>query len=164
MSFYRIKQFMWAMNTHMSFNEVQYTKEKLTVEEQSIFETLAKNEQKHCIRVCKAVEAELKLKKEENNILLKAALLHDVGKSKKKINIIFKAIIVVLDKITKGKIKKYTNIVYVNIYYNHDKLGAEILKGINCDKRIVYLVGNHHNTKIKTDEELNLIRYFDNKN
>lgn len=95
----------------------------------------------------------------------KAALLHDVGKSKKHLSLMEKSVVVLLDKATKGKIKKYDNIKQIDIYYNHPKIGLEILKGFDYDKEFLQVIRYHHNKdKIKKNEILNIISRCDDKN
>ena len=97
----------------------------------------------------------------------RAALLHDVGKSVKHLSLIEKSILVILDKITNGKIKKYTNIKQINVYYNHPKIGSEILKnnGFNNDKELLDIVQYHHSSIAKFDNEmLKIIKTCDDIN
>ena len=47
------------------------------------------------------------------------ALLHDVGKGEFGLNLVEKSVLVLLNNLTKGKIKKYDNIKQIDIYYNH---------------------------------------------
>jgi putative nucleotidyltransferase with HDIG domain len=164
MFLYRIKQFIWSINTHINEDDIRYIKNILNKDELKLFNRLAKNEQKHCIRVSRDVEGFLFNKGVKNDILVKVALLHDIGKIRKKVNIINKSIIVILHRLTKGNLKKFSNIEDINIYYNHGKIGAQILKEYGYNNKFLYLVENHHNTIVLSDKELNIIKYFDNKN
>ena len=95
----------------------------------------------------------------------KAALLHDVGKSIRPLSLMEKSMVVLLDKTTKGKIKKYDNIKQIDIYYNHPKIGQEILKKFNYDKEFLQVVRYHHNkNKIEDNDILNIISACDDKN
>jgi putative nucleotidyltransferase with HDIG domain len=85
-----------------------------------------------------------------------AALLHDIGKIEGKLNLIDKSILVVLDRITKGKIKEFKNLKKVDIYYNHPDKGYNILKNFDYNDRFLYLIRNHHNKSIK-DKELEVL-------
>lgn len=164
MFFYRIKQFVSSFYSDIKEEDIKYVEKILNNDELKLFRQLAKYEQKHCINVSKDVTS-LCLKKGYNNkILIKVSLLHDIGKIEKRVNVINKSIIVVLDSLTKGKLKKFNNIRDIDIYYNHGKKGADILKNYGYNSRFLYLIENHHNNNIVSDNELNIIKICDNKN
>ncbi len=77
-------------------------------------------------------------------MLVKVGLLHDVGKSRQKINIIDKSIIVILNKLTNGKLRNI-NLKKIQCYYNHSEYSYEILKEINENNVFLEVVRNHHN-------------------
>ena len=163
---YRIKQFYWNLNAKIDDNDIMYLNTHLDSEELKIFNNLSKSEQKHSIKVAYCIE---KLYKEgqysiTKNQFIKLGLLHDIGKTSYKVNIIKKSIIVILNKVTKSRIKKLQNFKSIYIYYNHGYLGYCILKQYNkYNKEMLYLVKNHHNKNI-TSKELNLLRYIDDLN
>ncbi len=169
MSFYRIKQFIWGVTS--LFKEVDYTyiNKFLNEEEIKIFNKLKHNDKHHCIRVCKD---SIKMRNDLNididmYKLGRAALLHDVGKGIKHLSLIEKSTVVLLDKFTKGKIKKFNNIKQIDVYYNHPKIGREILikNGFENDKELLDVVRYHHNIK-RADKNtmLNIIKICDDKN
>ena len=97
----------------------------------------------------------------------RAALLHDVGKSIKHLSLVEKSTVVLLDKFTNGRIKKFNNIKQIDIYYNHPKIGREILikNGFEKDKELLDVVRYHHNLNIDEENKmLNIIKICDNKN
>lgn len=169
MAFYRVKQFVWGVTSIFKKIDYDYISMFLDNEEIKIFNELKHSDKHHCIRVCRD---SIRLK-ESLNIdvdtykLGRAALLHDVGKSVRHLSLIEKSVIVLADKFTKGKIKKYDQIKQVNIYYNHPKIGAKILenKGFKKDKELLEVVKYHHNNRIETNNYyLNIIKECDNKN
>ena len=93
---------------------------------------------------------------------MKSALLHDIGKITKRLNVIDKSIIVILNKLTKGKLKSIKKSKKIQCYYNHSSYGYEILKDIIDDTVILDIVKNHH-----SDNSKNLVNFFkqiDDKN
>ena len=91
-----------------------------------------------------------------------AAHLHDIGKITKRLNVIDKSIIVILNKLTKGKLKSIKTSKKIQCYYNHSSYGYEILKDIIDDTVILDIVKNHH-----SDNGNNLVNFFkqiDDKN
>jgi putative nucleotidyltransferase with HDIG domain len=167
MAFYRIKQFIWGFTSLFKDIDYEYISKFLNDDEIKVFNKLKHNDKHHCIRVCKD---SIKMRKELNidvdvYKLGKAALLHDVGKSIRPLSLMEKSMVVLLDKTTKGKIKKYDNIKQIDIYYNHPKIGQEILKKFNYDKEFLQVVRYHHNkNKIKDNDILNIISACDDKN
>lgn len=132
--------------------------------ERKYFYALKESEQKHSVRV-----AILALERCKDNLkinakrIVKAAILHDIGKSVKKINIIQKVIMVLSTNVFGDRVKNLEFIDFVNSYYNHGEIGYNILKNHIYDDKLLFIVRNHH-SDIDTDEELSIIRYCDSKN
>ncbi|MCR1953140.1 MULTISPECIES: HDIG domain-containing metalloprotein [unclassified Clostridium] len=167
MALYRVKQFIWGFTSLFKEIDYKYISEFLNEDEIKIFNKLKHNDKHHCIRVCKdSIKMKYDLDIDIDVYKLgKAALLHDVGKSKKHLSLMEKSVVVLLDKATKGKIKKYDNIKQIDIYYNHPKIGLDILKGFDYDKEFLQVIRYHHNKdKIKENEILNIISRCDDKN
>jgi putative nucleotidyltransferase with HDIG domain len=163
-----VKQFVWSLSFKLNKREEEFLIKYLSNTEYNLFRGLAIAEQKHSIRVAqdvekvcrKYIEGGIKIDEEQ---LLKAALLHDIGKIYGKLNAIEKSIMVILNKLTKGKIKRYSYIKKINVYYNHAEMGANMLKQYNIDESIVYLIRNHHES-IKGNAELEILADCDNIN
>ncbi|WP_368489263.1 HD domain-containing protein [Clostridium sp. BJN0013] len=135
------------------------------MQELKLFNKLSIQEQKHSIKVA----YDIKFFCKENNkinidLLLKAALLHDIGKIYKKLNLMDKSVIVLLNSISKGKIKKFFKNKKINVYYNHGRIGRELLERIKCDEQLLYLIEHHHNFEIHDNLELTVLRFYDKKN
>jgi putative nucleotidyltransferase with HDIG domain len=168
LSFYRFKQFLWSLSFKLSKREEEYLSEHLNSTERGLFKRLSIAEQRHSIRVALDVEKACRDYDESGTAidgqkLVKAALLHDIGKIFGKLNVIEKSILVILNKLSKGKIKRYSHIKKINVYYNHADMGAELLKGYEIDESTIYLVRNHHRN-IKGDAELEVLADCDNIN
>lgn len=169
MALYRIKQFIWGFTSLFKEIDYEYINKFLNEEEIKIFNKLKHNDKHHCIRVCKD---SIKMRNDLNidvdlNKLGRAALLHDVGKVAGHLSLFEKSAVVILDKLSNGKIKKYDNIKQINVYYNHPKIGVDILKnnGFGKDKELLQVVRYHHSNRfIKDNDILNIIRVCDNRN
>ncbi|MDU5108383.1 MULTISPECIES: HD domain-containing protein [unclassified Clostridium] len=169
MTLYRIKQFIWGFTS--LFKEIDYTyiTKFLNENEIEIFNTLKHNDKHHCIRVCKD---SIKMRNELNidvdmYRLGRAALLHDAGKGKIHLSLVEKSAVVLLDKLTRGKIRRYDNIKQINVYYNHPNIGLGILikNGFEYDKELLDVVRYHHSPNIKNENKmLNIIKICDDKN
>ncbi|MFA6942072.1 MAG: HDIG domain-containing metalloprotein [Clostridiaceae bacterium] len=152
----RIRQFLIYLFSSLSCQDIEYIDKKLDNNIKYVFLKLSKYEKKHSILVAQAVEKEFK----NDPDLVVAALLHDIGKTKYHINITQKSLLVVLDHLTKGKLKKITINKSINIFYNHGQIGYDILKNSGYNNRILFIVKNHHNKNISSDD-LSIIRKFD---
>lgn len=164
---WRIRQFfLYAFNVKINDEQIKFIKKYLNDEEIKLFNMMHISERKHCVNVAIGVKNYIQkygIINNENE-LIKASLLHDIGKVYYKLSLLDRIELVVLDKITMGKIKKYKNSKKIYLFYNHAYMGYELLKNINENKRVLYLVRNHHNKDIKDDLELNILKKFDNRN
>lgn len=168
---YRIKQLIWAIRSIWKEIDYEYVRGFLNKDEILLFKKLKKSEQYHCIRVCRD---SIKIAKSYGNninyeMVGKLALLHDIGKSEYHINILTKAILVVVHKISKGNLKKFSNKPFIDIYYNHGKKGVIILTDNSKNKgdysrEFLDAIEKHHSLKSSTNILLNILREADNKN
>ncbi|MBQ3421316.1 MAG: HD domain-containing protein [Romboutsia sp.] len=165
----RIKQFYINATDLMKNEDYDYVKRKLNNEEYKLFNKILKSEQKHSVRIAKEIEFIIDNNLiddidiiENKNLLIKAALLHDIGKSKQKVNIIEKSIIVILNKLTKGRLKKIQKSKKIQCYYNHSEYSYNLLKDIIEDDLILNIIKNHHNN---TDNKyINFFKQIDDNN
>ena len=165
----RVKQFYINVTDKMTDKDYYYVKKILTSKELELFMKLSKSEQKHCVRIAKDIEFTIDNKKTDDefiitnkNLLVKSALLHDIGKSTKRLNVIDKSIIVILNKLTNGRLKNIKKSKKIQCYYNHSIYGYDILKNIIDNEIILDIVNNHHGNNIS-----NVVRFFkeiDDKN
>ena len=97
----------------------------------------------------------------ENHEMIRLGLLHDIGKIKYPLNPIEKSIIVLLDKLTKGKIQRMTSLKIVKCYYEHAEIGYELLKALaQYDETFLERVRRHH-SQGKGDEVLECLKNAD---
>lgn len=157
----RIKQFIKCITAKINEDDIAFIDKYLNEEEKNIINKLAIYDMKHCINVAKDIECNVKC---EDMDLIKSALLHDIGKIKKKLNPIDKSIIVILNKITKGNLNKYQ---YMNkkiyIFYNHGEEGYKILKDKGYDDKFLNVIRYHHDYN-KREPWIDIIRKYDDKN
>lgn len=158
----RIKQFYYYVNYKMTTEDKNFINYYLNIEEKNLFYKLSKQDQVHCVRVAKDVKNTYK---QSSTILIKAALLHDIGKIGKALNIMDRSVLVLLDKLSNGKMNRFCNVEAIDVYYNHGKKGCNILsKNYDEDGRLLYLIENHHNDEIKNDIELRILKMCDDRN
>ncbi|MBK1813417.1 HDIG domain-containing protein [Clostridium sp. YIM B02505] len=166
MTFYRVKQFWWAIICNFKRLDEDYINRYLEDHEKRLFDKLKNSDKHHCVRVSRdSLEIYEGIKGDLDQYqLAKAALLHDIGKSERPLNFIEKSIVVLLDKFTKGRIRKYNNIKILDIYYNHPKKGVEMLENYGYDDEFLQVIGNHHDKGYTNNTMLNIVKESDNKN
>lgn len=165
----RVKQFYINATDSMISKDYEYVKIHLNNEEYDLFKKILKSEQKHSVRIAKEIEYTIENNLvddvdiiQSKNLLIKTALLHDVGKSRQKVNIIEKSIIVILNKLTKGNLKNFKKSKKVQCYYNHSEYSYILLKDIIKDDLILSIIRNHHKN---TDNKLtNFFKQIDDNN
>ncbi len=165
MSLYRVKQFVWALKSLSKDIDTEYVNRFLNKREKDLFNKLKKTDKHHCIRVSKEAVNLSKGKEINLNRVAKVALLHDIGKGEYGLNVIEKSVLVILNKMTKGKLKKYDSIKAIDSYYNHAEKGANLLKSFNTyDKEFLDTIRYHHSNKIQGNKLLEIIKESDNRN
>ena len=165
----RVKQFYINVTDKMTEKDYEYVKEILNNKEVELFLRLSKSEQKHSVRIAKDIEGliENKITNDEDiiknrDLLIRGALLHDIGKSVKRLNVIDKSIIVILNKLTDGQLKSLKKSKKVQCYYNHSEYGYEILKDMVKEELILDIIRNHH--KNTSNKIVEFFKYIDDRN
>lgn len=164
--FYRVKQFLWAFSAYWKEIDYKFVNNNLDKDEKELFEMLSKCDRYHCFRVAKDAEEIIRDENITNEKkIIKACLLHDIGKIDKSPNPIEKGILVILDKVTSGNLRKFNKIKKIDVYYNHPIKGVEILnKGNKYPKDFIEAIEKHHIDKKTNNKILEIIKYCDNKN
>lgn len=157
----RIKQFYIGFTSifkKITREDLELVKSHLNEVEYSLFNKYYEYDKKHVLRVAKDIEKicnDEGINSSKKSLLIKTALLHDMGKIKAKINILDRVILVLLNKMLGDKAKSL-KIKKVQVYYNHGFMGYEILKDYIKDDEILFLIKNHH---IKNIESLQCNEY-----
>jgi predicted HD phosphohydrolase len=158
--FYRVKQFIWGITARLSKDEISFINSYLNEKEKSLFFSLPVYEQVHSVKVAKRVLKECENKELQDKMLIKASLLHDIGKINSGLNLITKSILVLSDKMMPKLTRKFKRISFVDAYYNHPEIAMDYLS--KEDNYIKYLIKNHHNTLIH-DEKLKILQDADSE-
>ncbi len=171
MARYRIKQFYWAVTSYFTKLDEAYIDKYLQEEEKELFNMLSTGDKHHCVRVAKtAEEYYYQIKRDYPQLntsleeVMKIALLHDIGKIVHPLNILKKSLIVLLNKVSSGRLKKLSRIDSIYIYYYHPMEGVKLLRKLGYDENFLYAVEKHHEYIESNNILLNILRYADNKN
>lgn len=155
---YRVRQFYKALFAKMAPSDQAFYKQYLTEKEIMLFEQLRVYDQKHSVLVAR----HLARLNPQDAYMIKAGLLHDIGKQVYPLNPVEKGIMVILHKLSKGKIQGLKQLKMVKGYYEHPLLGYELLrKAGGYDKHLLMLVRDHHQNQVG-DERLKLLQQADN--
>ncbi|HWR39715.1 MAG TPA: HDIG domain-containing protein [Patescibacteria group bacterium] len=185
----RIKQVVAALTARIETADRQFVAYHLNVRETGLFWRMNTPDQRHALNVARTVikwqaaahknktagDDGAVLTAENRRLLLKAALLHDVGKVKGDVSTADKIIAVLADRFCPraawrwcrpGKGYFWDNLKHaLYIYYHHAERGAAMLEECGVEDSVVELVRKHHQTPASDDsEELLLLRRADDMN
>ncbi len=150
----RLRQFLFALTDRVSFAETVQVRKLLDKDEAKLFFAMSVIDQKHCLRVCRTAVKILDASNIclDKPLLIKAALLHDIGKEPSGTVLWDKVICVLVagflpeyararasEKADRGSLSR---LLYV--YFNHAAMGAQKLRALGADWRLALLVEQHH--------------------
>jgi len=159
---YRIKQFFNALWAKVTTDDKKFVSNYLSDDESNLFYSLPVYEQAHCIRVAKDVLQNSRMSSEKQRVIVRAALLHDIGKLAGGLGIITKSLMVLLDRFMPRFIKRFSRLKMVDTYYNHPEKAFLFIKDEN--DYFSFLIRNHHNYSVSRDEGLMLLHEADSRN
>jgi len=169
----RIKQVIAALTAVIRPEDRTFVSNYLSEAEQTLFWAMNLPDQRHVLNVAyTAFELAKEQKDIDIDILIKCALLHDVGKIKGDVSTIDKIITVIGHTVSPrwakewgrlGRGSKLRNIRHAfYIYFHHAKRSARMLQTIGTQQKIIDIVAKHHKTPADHDPlELVLLRKAD---
>lgn len=176
----RILQFYRAITARLSAEDIRQIKKHLPPAAQKLFFAMHLADQYHTFNVYKTAIAlyekmpAIERAQVDYKLLLRAALLHDVGRKNGDLNIVGKVATVLLTSFMPNfskriAAKKVRGILarpsyWLYIYYNHPIIGAAKLKAIGMVSE-AEIVAKHHNAAEETDSiELKFLKIADEQN
>ncbi len=153
---YRAKQFWWAINAKPLSAEQQKQVEKiLSAAEADLFQAYSKNDSQHAVRVLN----NLPQSAQQSNSLLKAALLHDIGRSCWQLTVWDRCLIVLASRIFPRQSRSWGEKIDAPQRWRrpfiarqwHAARGAEMAEAANSDRQTVTLIARHQEKPIKGD-------------
>ena len=162
---YRVKQFLWAIISFFKKIDDNILEKYLDSKEIELFMKLKKSEQYLSIRVCKDSLKMCEINNLNKYKMAKISLLHDIGKIEGSLNVMEKSILVIMNKLTKGKMKNIKNNKKIDLYYNHPIKSVNILKDINkYDDEFLDAIKYHHSNELYENNYLKVLKICDEKN
>ena len=154
----RIKQFFRAVTARIFPSDRKYIRQHLPSAGAELFAAMAVHDARHALNTAYTAEklaARHKLSLADKNLLIRCALLHDVGRHKGSMGISGKVIAVLAAKIAprmarrfahaEGKfnflLRRLRQILFV--YYEHPQIGADKLETVGLTREAA-LVRHHH--------------------
>lgn len=140
---YRTWQFFQALSAHLGEEDLRVLRENLTLEELAAFTRMPQADQRHSLDVYYTLVRRGKTHPD----LLKAALLHDIGKGEGEIRLWHRVSIVLVRAFFPRALKwlavpdGWRRPFY--IHYYHPILGAEIAQRLGCSPLTVELILRH---------------------
>jgi putative nucleotidyltransferase with HDIG domain len=159
---YRVKQFIKGLTAHVDDNNILINN-NLNLLEKELFLRLPHHEKLHAVNTAYTIK---KLCGDINcDVLVKAALLHDIGKVNGKIGIIKKSVLVLMNRfLPKISYLLSSKLKMFYIYYNHPEIGAKLLRKANTDEQVIKLVEYHQSDDIHKIDGMVLLRKADSLN
>lgn len=171
----RVKQVISALTAKIIPDDKLFVSHYLTADEQVLFWGMNLPDQRHVLNVAYTA---LKLAKEHQNIdrklLVKCALLHDVGKIKGDVSTMDKIMTVMGHHLAPrwakqwgrlGRGGRFRNIRHAfYIYFHHAHRSATMLQAIGACPRMLEIIAKHHEAPAENDPlELMLLRKSDDR-
>ncbi|AQS59290.1 HDIG domain-containing metalloprotein [Desulforamulus ferrireducens] len=169
----RVKQFWYAIMSQLGPAEIEFVQKILSPQEQTLFFAMDRPTQTHCYRVAQTcLELIANQKNINQELLIKSALLHDIGKPANCITTLDKVFIVLLNALAPWIFKKILRssrrghfIQACKHHVNHAAQGAALAEKAHLPGPMVALIKNHHHPPRPEDPpELVLLRQADELN
>jgi len=162
--FNRVYQFYRAAFVPVSPQEYDVLGTHLTEEQSQLFRCMARCDQRHCLDVFYA----LRNANYRDGTVLRAALLHDVGKSAARLRIWHRVAAVLLDLFNPDWARRLAANGWAwarpfAVHVDHAELGARSAAEAGCSPEIVSLIRRHHKLE-SGDSTLAALQWADRYN
>ncbi|KYZ75201.1 hypothetical protein AXX12_13615 [Anaerosporomusa subterranea] len=173
----RVKQVLSAIRAEVTPQDAAFVAKHLTQSELELFRQMSLPDQRHCLNVANTV-AELAggLREVNQPVLIKAALLHDVGRRRGDVSTSDKIMAVISRAVfgsgfaqkwgKQGRGGAWENLRHAfYVSANHPEIGAKLLRQAGTEEQVINLVRYHHHPAGMADsKELSLLRQADDLN
>ena len=178
----RVFQVIHALTAKMESQDHRLVATYLDAREQSLFYAMDINSQKHAVKVAlTCIKLAACHPSVNRKLLVRAALLHDIGKQRGELTTLYRIIFVITDKLFprlgKTLAKQGNNLSRQKlpglpwqklqhaffVLYSHPVLGSRKAEAIGVESQILELIAGHHNPHLPGEPlELTILREADN--
>ncbi len=170
-----MKQVAAALTASLTAADRAFVAGNLTPDEQRLFFAMNLPDQYHALQVARtALSLATGRGDVDRELLLKGALLHDVGKVKGDVSTFDKVAAVVAHRFAPGRAAgwgrpgrggKVANLRHaLHVYFHHPERGAALLTAIGGDERLAGIIARHHQPPAAGEPpELTLLREADER-
>jgi len=162
---HRLKQFIFALKSRMTEDDRNFTRKYLKISEAALFDQLPEDIQKHSVMVARrALEIFMGHRyKIDERTLVRASLLHDVGKGLSRMGILDRTFLVMLrgafpvlyDRLAAGGGR-------AGVHRDHAELAVELLRKAGVEEEVIEAVKGHNRPAAEGDSnELMILRKID---
>ncbi|MDQ4077056.1 MAG: HD domain-containing protein [Chloroflexota bacterium] len=165
---YRVKQVWRFIRRTLTEEDVEWVKERLIQQQQALFFAQQASDQAHAVTVARTLEAQ----GHKDERLVRAALLHDVGKAPG-VSLPYRTVLVLLNKFAPGTLSTLSPhtdgwLAPLARAYHHPALGADLARRAGSHPDVVALIEHHQcrNQALKPElqEMLRALQRVDNAN
>jgi putative nucleotidyltransferase with HDIG domain len=153
-----MKQFFRGLFATITKEDEKFISEYLTRQEKELFFRLRVSEQYHSLKVAYGCSKHMPY----NKVLVRAALLHDIGKIDTNLHLLNKVFVVLVAKF-EIESKLLPTFIQKAIVFKevHPERGYNRLAEIKVEEDVLQLVKNHHKGQ-SISEEMKVLQYYDN--
>ncbi len=143
---YRISQTWHLLTARVQPEEQPFVDALLPAAARALFLTMSAGDQRHCLNVCHALEAQGC----HDRDLLAAALLHDVGKGGGRVRFWMRPVVVLMRALAPGLLRSLAaspRPFWRRPFYaawHHADIGADLAAVAGMPERVVLLIRTHH--------------------
>ncbi|MBU2702630.1 putative nucleotidyltransferase with HDIG domain [Sporomusaceae bacterium BoRhaA] len=178
--FKRVKQFLRALTAKIDQADEDFLSHYLTTTEQALFQQMTLPDRRHSLNVAYCAQQLMKpMMHSKQRLLVRSALLHDIGRAEKNLSTAMKVMAVLFSaafpnfsrrwsetkgtKYIKYDLANFRQVLFV--YYHHGEMGACRLQKLGAEPEIIELVAKHHDLPAADDSpELVILRQADQMN
>lgn len=169
----RVRQFIMAVTARLTDDDIDFVGARLKEDARRLFFSMSVPDQRHAINTARTALDMASGKPVDEDLLARAALLHDVGRSAGDLGTFGKVFAVVVDSLF-GRLSrqlgkesgggKFSIRRMLYIYYHHAEIGAARLSALGYHEE-ADIVKRHHETESGCDRpELIILRAADERN
>ncbi|MFN8558101.1 MAG: HDIG domain-containing protein [Dehalococcoidia bacterium] len=154
-SLYRVRQFGRALGAQPSPDDEALLAAYLSPAERALFDATSPRDQHHHIRTLRLLPAPAPSRE-----LARAALLHDIGKGYIRLDervlyvLLAAGAPALLGRLARGRFGRRGPLAGVARIHHHARVGADLLRALGAEPRLIDLVARHHDRDATADPDL----------